>query len=67
MKMSIEDIKKDAELLYEITRKYVESLDKDVSMRKRRKVENYINSLVISLDKNIKENVKIIETISKSG
>jgi phosphatidylethanolamine-binding protein (PEBP) family uncharacterized protein len=56
--MSIEIVKKDSELLLDITKKYLDLLEDDEDSPKRKKMEKYIHSLLTNIEQNIKENVK---------
>lgn len=56
--MSLEEIKRDSELLLQISKKYMEMQKDKIPKDQLKKIEAYINSLLVNLEKNINENVK---------
>ena len=56
--MTVEMLKKDAELLLKLAQKYMELLKNEAPKDRIKKVENYINSILASLETHVNENVK---------
>ncbi len=55
--MSIDLIKQDSKMLVQLTKRYSSMPKTKENEKERKKIQKYLESLIINIEKNIKENV----------
>ena len=64
--MTLEIIKRESELLFNVSGKYIYLLNKGINKKQKKRFDDYISSLLINLEKNINQNAeRYNKTLSK--